>query len=288
MEGELLKLADLTFPVAIIEHCKTMHGPVFDGHLHGHHLQFFFFIKGDAVIYCNRKPCRVGPADLLLVNNGELHYGNNLSDELRFYIFRIDLDLLCSYGIPACCQKYIEPLKNNLVIFENRIKSEAVTAILTTMIAECGQMQEGYELKLVSGTFALLFELFRNHVVKSWSQRDAEILAKKTKRFQHIIDYIENSYDNPISLAKVSEMSHMSEGYFCRLFKQTTGRTLIDYINRIRIEKSVMLLNQGLCNVTEAALSVGFDDTNYFCRVFKKYMKQSPAAYRQNDRRYFL
>lgn len=71
----------------------------------------------------------------------------------------------------------------------------------------------------------------------------------------------------------------MSEGYFCRMFKKSTGRTPTDYINRIRIEKSVILLNQGICNVTEAATSVGFDDINYFCRVFKKYMKQSPTDY---------
>jgi YesN/AraC family two-component response regulator len=72
------------------------------------------------------------------------------------------------------------------------------------------------------------------------------------------------------------------------MFKQSTGRTFVDYLNRLRIEKAVSLLNQGVCNVTEAVMSVGFDDVNYFSRVFKKYMKRSPESYRKDGRRYFL
>lgn len=51
----------------------------------------------------------------------------------------------------------------------------------------------------------------------------------------------------------------------------------------IGIKNSVALLNHGECNVTEAAMSADFDDINCFCRVFNKYMKQSPPYYLQND-----
>lgn len=160
--------------------------------------------------------------------------------------------------------------------------------LLEAIIREYKNKLNGYKLRLVCNIFDLLCELFRSHIKVSVSQKDADILTKKTKRFSSVFNYIENNYNSTISLKKLSEIAFMSEGYFCRMFKKTTGRTPTDYINRIRVEKAVMLLNQGICNVTEAAISVGFDDINYFCRVFKKYMKQSPTDYMKNDRRYFL
>lgn len=288
MDDILLKLSDISFPIAIIEHYKTHLGPLFEGHIHDNHLQLFYFIQGNVVIYCNQQPYEVTSPNIFLINNTQLHYGENHSNILHYFVFRIDLKLLASYGISPCNEKYLEPLKNNLVIFKNEIKNDYIFNLLETIISEYKEKHNGYELKLVSQIFDLFCELFRSHIKVSVSHENAEILAKKTKRFSRVFDYIENNYNSTISLEKLSEIAFMSEGYFCRMFKQTTGRTPTDYINQIRIEKSVILLNQGVCNVTEAAMSVGFDDINYFCRVFKKYMKQSPTDYIQNDRRYFL
>lgn len=288
MDNTLLKLTDISFPVSIIEHLKERPGPLFDAHLHEHQLQLFYFTCGEAKLYCNQVACPVKSPDILLINRQELHYGENASSELRYFVFRIDLRLLSSYGISPCNQKYLEPLESGLVFLQNHIESKDVSRLLDRMIAECKERQEGYELKIIAGVFELLGELFRNHKGKSYTQHNIEILMKKTKRFADVFDFIEKNYTRSISLSEVSSVAHMSDGYFCRLFRQSTGRSLTEYINRLRIEKSVLLLNQGVCNVTEAAMSVGFDDINYFSRVFKKYMNQSPEKYLENDRKYFL
>ena len=288
MDNTLMKLTDVSFPVCIIEHLKTQSGSLFDAHLHEHYLQIFYFTRGKAKIYYNQTACDVQSSDILLINRHELHYGENASSELRYFVFRIDLWLLSSYSIAPCGQKYLEPLKNGLVLLQNCIKSLDVSELLNHMILECRDRQEGYELKIIAGVFELLGELFRNHKGKSYTQQNSEILMKKTKRFADVFDFIEKNYTRDISLSEASRYAYMSQGYFCRMFRQSTGRTLTDYVNRLRIEKSVLLLNQGVCNVTEAAMSVGFDDINYFSRVFKKYMQQSPANYLRNDRQYFL
>ena len=284
----LLELADTSFPISISEHLKTRQGPIFDVHSHEHHLQLFHFTKGTAIIYVSQKPVRVKPCDILLINSGETHYGESLSDELSYTVFRVDLTLLCSYGIPACSEKYLQPMYDHLILFEPLIHNIKIESILNNLTYEFAKKQEGYEMELLGVTYRLLSELLRNHVEKSINFREAEVLTKRRKRFEKVITYIENNYNNPILLEKAASIAHMSQGYFCRLFKQTTGRTLTDYINRYRIERAVILLNQGLCNVTEAAMSVGFDDINYFCRVFKKYMKESPTQYCQNTRKYFI
>lgn len=288
MDNTLLKLTDTSFPISIIEHSKIKPGSLFDAHLHEHHLQIFYFTQGKAKMYYNQTACEVNSPDILLINKNELHYGENDSADLCYFVFRIDLMMLLSYNIAPCGQKYLAPLEKSLVLFENCIRSRDIQALLDRIILECRQRLEGYELKIISEVFNLLGELYRHYKGKSYSSQDVEILMKKTKRFAIVFDYIEKNYAHVISLAEASSKAHMSEGYFCRMFKLSTGRSLTDYVNRLRIEKSVILLNQGVCNITEAAMSVGFDDINYFSRVFKKYMNQSPASYLRNDKRYFL
>lgn len=288
MDNTLLALTDTSFPIIIIEHCKIKSGSLFDAHLHENCIQIFYFTQGKAKMYYNQTVCDITSPDILLINKNELHYGENNSTELRYFVFRINLKMLSSYNIAPCNEKYLQPLEQNLVLFQNHIKSHYIQALLEHIISEYRKRLEGYELKIISDIFRLLAELYQDHRVKLYSIRDAEILMKKTKRFANVFDYIEKNYTHAISLADVSKQAHMSEGYFCRIFKQSTGRSLTDYINHLRIEKSVNLLNQGICNVTEAAMSVGFDDINYFSRVFKKYMKQSPKSYIHNDKPYFL
>ena len=68
---------------------------------------------------------------------------------------------------------------------------------------------------------------------------------------------------------------------FCRLFKKLTGRRPTDYLNLLRINKSIPLLTNGHLNISQTAAAVGFNDANYFSRVFKKYHRLAPAAFQQ-------
>jgi hypothetical protein len=242
MDAALLRLTDADFPHQLIEHVKTRPGALFDAHLHEHHLQIFYFKSGEAKIYINRTAYDLGPSDILLVNCNELHYGENRSGELRYFVFRIDLRLLSSYRILSCGEKYFEYLEKDLVLLQNRMTDPNIAGKLEQIISECRKKREGYELKLLGCVFDLLGELFRSCKSRPYSQRSAEILMKKTKRFAAAFQYIEGNYARAISLSEISEQAHISEGYFCRMFKQSTGRTFVDYLNRLRVEKAVLLL----------------------------------------------
>jgi len=76
-------------------------------------------------------------------------------------------------------------------------------------------------------------------------------------------------------------MSNISKYHFCRLFKQLTGKSAGDYICQLRINNALTLLRESDLNITEIAMASGFNDTNYFCRVFKKCQKSSPSKIRQ-------
>ena len=67
------------------------------------------------------------------------------------------------------------------------------------------------------------------------------------------------------------------------MFKQSTGKTPVTYIAMRRVEKAELLLVTTSMSVKNLASAVGYDDTSYFNRIFRKYVGQSPQVYRQGN-----
>ena len=70
-----------------------------------------------------------------------------------------------------------------------------------------------------------------------------------------------------------------------RVFRKATGQTPIEYLVRLRIQKSTELLRNTDFSITEIALQVGFNDSNYFTRQFRNSLGESPRSYRQKKSR---
>ncbi|HZT99337.1 MAG TPA: helix-turn-helix transcriptional regulator, partial [Ktedonobacteraceae bacterium] len=87
--------------------------------------------------------------------------------------------------------------------------------------------------------------------------------------------------DQPLSLSHIADTLGVHPSYLSRAFKKEVGMTLTDYINRLRIEEAKYLLDQGGISVTEAALNVGYNDPNYFSKVFTKLEHVTPQEYRK-------
>lgn len=123
-------------------------------------------------------------------------------------------------------------------------------------------------------TFALHLGVVANQIAVQAS--GAEPPAMRRAR-----DYVEDHLDEEISLARVARACHMSEFYFCKIFKKTTGMTFTHYLARQRIERVKRdLLNPHL-RVSEAAFATGFQSLSQFNRVFRRIAGESPSRYRE-------
>ncbi len=96
---------------------------------------------------------------------------------------------------------------------------------------------------------------------------------------EQMIRYVEEHYREKILMKDVSETLSYSESLLNVRFKQLTGITFNDYVNRYRIQKAVELMREEKVSVKEAALSCGFSDYKYFNSVFKKYVGFSPKDF---------
>jgi AraC-like DNA-binding protein len=93
--------------------------------------------------------------------------------------------------------------------------------------------------------------------------------------------YIHDHLDDPLPLGAVAHEAGLSESHFCRLFKEATGLTLTDYVNRCRIERAKKELLRSDRRISEVAFEVGYQSLSQFNRSFAKITGQSPSNWRR-------
>ena len=93
-------------------------------------------------------------------------------------------------------------------------------------------------------------------------------------------EYVISHIDERISLSDVASYAGVSEGYMSKSFKKVMGKSLVDYINTMKVDKAKEIIKaSGYTRINEIALSLGFDNIYYFSKVFRKVTGQSPSEY---------
>lgn len=98
--------------------------------------------------------------------------------------------------------------------------------------------------------------------------------------YNQIVRFIEENYQSRITLDDMAEKLHANRSYLSRLYKSRRGVNLFDDILRMRVEKAKEYMESKDWKIYEVSEAVGFDDTGYFSRVFKKYTGMSPKEYK--------
>jgi len=102
----------------------------------------------------------------------------------------------------------------------------------------------------------------------------------KMKLFESVKQFIRENIETELELEKVANNFGLSVYYFSRTFKEVTGINFSEYVNKCRIDVAKELLSTGEMNVKEVCYKVGYNDPNYFSKVFKKYEGVSPANFK--------
>ncbi len=112
-------------------------------------------------------------------------------------------------------------------------------------------------------------------------QRNRALSGEAQRLVRQAMAYIHEHYAEPLSRADLAQHVALSEDYLTDCFRKELGVTPITYINRYRINQAKLLLAETYKTVTEIALDVGFSDSSYFSRVFRRETGMSPTDYRQ-------
>ena len=271
------------FPVKIARSKRTLAGPLFEKHWH-EALQVLHCEQGEALIHCNGRLNRLGPGDTLIINSQELHYGVTESDQLIYVILKIDLPFLASSQQDLCQLNYLTPLAQGTLLFQNKLPPDRLLSrYIQTITEEYQQLQSGWELAIKAQLYLLLVHLLRHYQRKALPAAELQRHQHSLAQLRTALEYVDTHYQETIRLSQLAALANLSEQHFCRLFKTLTGKRPMDYINYLRTTKAVTLLTGDRLSITEVAAAVGFDDSNYFSRVFKKYQNRAPSELRKKQ-----
>ena len=196
---------------------------------------------------------------------------NILYDPRRFRLPRADLGALPGYH--ALFE--IEPRLRQRERFKNRLKLPVdelgqflnIVAELEDELLDCNS---GYRFMATAQ-----FERLIGFISRSYAQVSKPV-ARPVTQISEVLAYLESHYADPLTVEHLAKVAGMSPTSLFRLFNEIMDRSPIDYLIHLRIDKASQLLRRGGMRVSEISDAVGFNDSNYFARQYRRITGRSP------------
>lgn len=247
-------------------------------YLHWHdEMEFLLLTQGSLRFHIEDREFLLKAGDGIFIPPGLLHSAEHADSEpIVFHAFVLSPEFIFPKVDTHNYNKYILPLLHNNLIFSAVLHPELPWQ-LDCLTQLRGIFTNGGELFTRGRTFLLWNQLYHNHIAPLLSEvpRPAQ-----TNRLSHAVSFIEENYATNITLQELADLVHLSEGQFCRAFKDFTGMSPIQYLVRCRVLRSCTELLQTERKITDIALSCGFNNVSYYNRAFLKLMKMTPGQYR--------
>ncbi len=173
--------------------------------------------------------------------------------------------------------------KNKLTVFkEGHPVYETLAIYMQEAYDEYALKDVCYNLPVRANIYLMMTALLR-HYCGAKSEGEG-IVYHNVVRLRPVIEFIDRHFDEKLYIEMLSEMINVSADYFTKMFKDSIGKTPIDYINSLRVNRAMQLLSDTEESMSDISDAVGFCNTNYFHKIFKQYRNTSPLAYRKSTK----
>ena len=138
-----------------------------------------------------------------------------------------------------------------------------------------------YKYKDVNDIKQSLLEIYQKLLDSSDVENEQINFSPIIKR---ALNYIDANYTTDISLSMVAEYLNINPSYFGQLFKSETGQLFTNYINILRTKKAIKLMKSTNLKLAEISEQIGYNNTTYFYKIFKRIVGKSPSEYKAEIR----
>ena len=129
------------------------------------------------------------------------------------------------------------------------------------------------------------FEELKGWFMRKIAESARNVNTKADEKANRVIAkaraFIDRNFNRDLTLEEVSREVHVSPYYFSKLFKEQTGDNFINYLTIKRVETAKQLLADGRLNIKNICTEIGYNDPNYFSRLFKRFEGVTPSEYRE-------
>lgn len=210
-----------------------------------------FVVQGSATYHSQNGACQLQAGDAIFLPQGSYRSARTNGMDCIAFNFKGSSDLL--------------PTKPKLLSWKN---DDLLLHHFADFERAWMSMDESKEL-LCRGNFLLI------------THRLLE-LAKLRKGNPHVLEiqkYIEAHFKEHITVSNIAQHIGLNPTYCGAVYKKETGRTILQTVNQLRVDRAAALLEYGGARITDVALETGFSDLYYFSRVFKSIMGTSPEQF---------
>lgn len=258
---ELLNQTTLLF-VHRVKYCE----------MHRHEaLEILWVLKGSIQVDVNETRHLLHNGDLLFINRLDHHQVQAVSDD------NLILCLQHRFSKPFTVSSINENQNPVLKARENELRS-----LLAHMWWEQHYKADYWLLAFEHHLLALQLELSRYFIQLTTHSKDL-LEAENDRRIQNILSFLQNNYQQPITLASLVEQFGLTESYFSHYFKTKTGSTLIRYLSQIRLEACLSDLLQTKRTISDIALTSGFPSIKAFNTAFRREYQLTPSEFREKE-----
>ncbi|MDP4097611.1 AraC family transcriptional regulator [Paenibacillus sp. P96] len=276
-----------SFPVSVYADVEQLNGNcILDCHWHDE-MELILVRKGSALFQTDMLHTEVKAGEALFVNSGMLHAGYLHHDaHCVFSAVVFDPKMLLSRGMDVIQQRFIEPILHKKLLPPVHIKGteswgkEVLTA-LQKILQDHETRHPAKEISTKAQLYSIFASMYPYMTTAAGEPPEVSAGLSKVERIKTAIGYIHEHYQEPLRLKAIADEVGMSEGHFCRFFKQMVQKSPIEYMNHYRIQKACLLLEQSDRKVVDIAMEVGFDNLSYFIATFKKWNGMTPSRYRK-------
>lgn len=246
--------------------------------------EIYYLVSGERYYFIKDKVYHIMPGDLIFININDIHKTSGLKNPNHERIlihfkpeFLIDfLALSKNIELLSTFERDINAVRLNINEQQN------IERLLYRILDEYQEKMFGWEFSLKILLLDLL--LFMKRKSENSNINFFQYPNALHEKISQISLFINSNYYDSLTLDIISKKFNISPWYFSRTFKEITGFTFIEYLNRIRIKEAQNLLKNSNLSIEEITGKVGFDSSTHFGRTFKSLVGISPLKYRKSKR----
>lgn len=241
-------------------------------HFHDEY-EIYYLTNGSRQFYINDKVYPLDSGSLAFVDGEDMHraFSVNGKPHTRFVV------CIKKSKLQKDFPQLTQPFANGGVLALDPTQQKEMQHLFDMLKNEC----ESNDLMQHEAIYALVLKLFIN--VSRFFHKASSIVNNCCGAAINIIDFINSHYNEKFTLEDISVGCNISVSHLTRLFKASTGYTVVEYTNNLRIKKAAELIKNTELSISEIALKTGFASFSYFGKMFSKYYGVSPIKYRNAD-----
>lgn len=237
------------------------------GHI-GKYDCFFFLLQGECYIKIEENSFVLRPGQLAFLPKGRMRTYTSMSRELSMYEIAFDFKIGERHWCDAmeysgdCFCVDVKDTQYVSTLFETSVRHEYIKDI-------CHDLQ----------CYANFVQILNTYIR---ARSEAEAMAIP---FEGTVRFMESNLNTSLKVGELAKIACMETTYFIKKFKSAFGITPINYLNKLRIYRSMTLLLSTDLSIEKISEEVGIFDISYYSKMFKHYCTISPSEYRKLFRR---